>query len=122
MLHGERDQERHGNYNNKTTFALMALSWLAGVSNFCSYSLLPFLSIICILSSQAISFQILFYALFISTSITSRIWELMSPRMTYDHTTADGFELSYPQPLQQRLPYHKKHQLTPYQPVSHHTS
>ena len=41
----------------------MALSRLAGVSNFCSNSLLPYLSIVCILSSQAISFQIL-YALF----------------------------------------------------------
>ena len=42
----------------------MPLSRLAGVSNFCCNSLLPFLSIVCILSFQAISFQILLYALF----------------------------------------------------------
>ena len=42
----------------------MPLSRLAGVSNFCCNSLSPFLSIIRILSSQAILFQILLYALF----------------------------------------------------------
>ena len=42
----------------------MPLSRLAGVSNFCSNSLSPFLSIVRILSSQAILFQILLYALF----------------------------------------------------------
>ena len=42
----------------------MPLSRLAGVSNFCSNSLSPFLSIVRILSSQAISFQILLYVLF----------------------------------------------------------
>ena len=42
----------------------MPLSWLAWVSNFCSNSLSPFISIIRILSSQAISFQILLYTLF----------------------------------------------------------
>ena len=41
----------------------MSLSRLAGVSNFCSNSLSPFFSIVRILSSQSISFQIL-YALF----------------------------------------------------------
>ena len=47
-----------------TTSVLMPLSWLAGVGNFCSNSLSPFLSIVRILSSQAISFQILLYVLF----------------------------------------------------------
>ena len=44
--------------------ALMPLFWLAGVSNFCSNLLLSFLSIVCILSFQPISFQILLYAIF----------------------------------------------------------
>ena len=43
---------------------LMPLSWLAGCRNFCSNLLLPFLLIICILSSQAIPVQILLYTLF----------------------------------------------------------
>ena len=42
----------------------MPLSRLAGVGNFCFNSLSLFLSIVRILSSQAISFQILLYALF----------------------------------------------------------
>ena len=42
----------------------MLLSRLAEVGNFCFNSLSPFLSIVRILSSQAISFQILLYALF----------------------------------------------------------
>ena len=42
----------------------MPLSRPAAVSNFCSNSLSPFLSIVRILSSQAILFQILLYALF----------------------------------------------------------
>ena len=42
----------------------MPLSWLCGVDNFCFNLLLPFLSIIRILSSQAMSFQILLCALF----------------------------------------------------------
>ena len=47
-----------------TTFILMPLSWLARVGNFCFNLLSPFLLIKCILSSQAISFQILLYTLF----------------------------------------------------------
>ena len=73
-----------------TTFVLMSLSRLAGVSNFCSSSLSTFFSIVRILSSQAFfahsshDFLDLPFFLFpvIPTSITSRIWELMSPRMT----------------------------------------
>ena len=42
----------------------MPLSRLAGVSNFCSNSLSPSLSIVRILSFQAISYQIPLYALF----------------------------------------------------------
>ena len=47
-----------------TAFVLMPLSWLARVGNFCFNLLSPFLSIVPILSSQAISFQILLYTLF----------------------------------------------------------
>ena len=43
----------------------MPLSQLAGVGNFCFNSLSPFLSIVRIRCSQAILFQILFYALFL---------------------------------------------------------
>ena len=43
----------------------MSLSRLAGASNLCSNSLLPFLSILCICSSQAILFQIFLYAFFL---------------------------------------------------------
>ena len=42
----------------------MLLSQLAGVGNFCFNLCSPILSIICILSSQAFSLQILLYALF----------------------------------------------------------
>ena len=42
----------------------MPLSQLAGVSNFCCFSLSKFLSSVRTLSSQAISFRILLYALF----------------------------------------------------------
>ena len=42
----------------------MPLSWVAGVGNFCFNLLSPFLLLVCILSSQAISFQILLYPLF----------------------------------------------------------
>ena len=42
----------------------MSLPRLAGVSNFSSNSFSPFLSIVRILSSQAVSFQILLYTLF----------------------------------------------------------
>ena len=111
----------------------MPLSRLPGVSNFCSNWLSPFLSIVRILSSQAISFQILLYTLshdflgrpfflflVISISITSRNWELCL-HAWHDHTIADGFELSYPQSSQQHPSYHEEHQSTPYQPVSPHT-
>ena len=42
----------------------MPLSRLPGVGDFCSNLLSPFLPIVCILSSQTISFQILLHALF----------------------------------------------------------
>ena len=47
-----------------TALILMLLSHLAGVSNYCSNSLSPFLLIVRIFSSQAILFQILLYSLF----------------------------------------------------------
>ena len=83
-----------------TTSVLLPLSRLTGLGNFCFSLLSPFLSIVRILSSQATSFQILLYALFprflwstllpfpsYFKLITSRIWELMSQRMTrpYQH-------------------------------------
>ena len=52
------------NATTTTTSVLIPLSRLAGVGNFCFNSLSPFLSIVRILSSQAISFQILLYTLF----------------------------------------------------------
>ena len=101
-------------YNTKTTSksVLMSLSRLAGVGNVYFNSLSPFLSIVHILSFEAISFQILFYAFFsrfpwstfflfpvILSTITSPIFELMSPRMT----------LSY-NPIKQSHPtYHPDH-------------
>ena len=80
-----------------TTMSILTpLSWLARVSNSCSYSPSPFLSILHILSSQlkphcSKSFfthsshnffgRPFFLFPVISTSITSSIWELMSPNM-----------------------------------------
>ena len=76
----------------------MPLQRLARVGNFWFNSLSPFLSIVHILSSQAILFQILLYAhlldrpffLFpvIPSSITLRICKLVSPRIIwpYHHT------------------------------------
>ena len=46
------------------TSVLMSLSQLAGVGNFCFNLPLPIFLTLCILSSQAISFQILHYAPF----------------------------------------------------------
>ena len=112
------------------TSVLMPLSRLAEVDNFCFNLLSPLLSIIRILSSQAISFQIL-YALFQrfpwSTllpfpsyfnvhNLTYR--ELISPGMIRLYHTVDGFELSYPWSLKYHPPYHEKYQSTPHQPVS----
>ena len=87
------------NYSKTTTMSvLMPLPWLAGVSNFCSNLLSPFLLIVLILSSQAILSQILLYTLFTQfpwltllafpcyfASITWHIWELMYPCMTWPH-------------------------------------
>ena len=56
----------------------MALSWLTRVGNFCFNSLLPFLLIVCILSSQAISFQILF-----CTSFPRFPWSTLLPFPSY---------------------------------------
>ena len=90
-----------------TTSVLMPLSRLAGVSNFCSNSLSPFLSIVRILSSQAISSQILLYALFPrfpwSTLLPfpsyfdfHNLTYLGMDVSTHDMTIPpDGFELSY---------------------------
>ena len=94
-----RKHEPTFSYATTTTMSVLKpLSRLAGVGNFCFKLLSPFRSIVCILSSQAISFQIILYALFpqfpwstsflypvISSSITSRIWELMSRRMTWPY-------------------------------------
>ena len=79
-----------------TTSVLIPLSWLVGVVNFCFNFLSPSLSIVRILSSPVISFQIvlmhcshdflsrLFFRFpVISSSITSSILELMSPLMTW---------------------------------------
>ena len=74
----------------------MPLSRLAGVSNFCSSSLALFFSIIRILSFQAISFQLLLYALFPwfpwSTLLSfsscfnfHNLTQLMSSRMTWPY-------------------------------------
>ena len=74
----------------------MPLFCLVGAGNFRFISLLPFFSIVGILSVQAISSQILytFFPRFpwwafifpvISTSVISHIWELMSSRMTWPY-------------------------------------
>ena len=56
----------------------MPLSWLAGVSNFCSNLLLPFLWIIHTLSSQAILLQVLLYELF-----PRFLWSTLPPFPSY---------------------------------------
>ena len=94
---------------NKTTqkHLFYYIFWLAGVRNFCSNSPSPFLSIVHILSFQAISFQILLYAL-LSRFPCSTLLPFPSyfnfhnltylgidvSMHDYDHTTADSFELS----------------------------
>ena len=104
-----------------TMSVLMLLSRLAGAGNFYFNSFLPFLSVVSVLSCQAMSFQILFCELFprfpwstfflfpsyfnFSSSITSRICELMSPHMTWPYT-GDSFEL-YPRFSQQHPSYPK---------------
>ena len=56
----------------------MLLSRLAGVSNFCSNLLWPFLLIVHILSSPAISFQILLFTLF-----PQFLWSTLLPFPSY---------------------------------------
>ena len=51
----------NSNVNNVRFNVIIPVGW---VGSFCFNLLLPFLSILCILSFQAISFQILLYALF----------------------------------------------------------
>ena len=113
----------------------MPLCRLAGVGNFCFNLLSPFLSIVRILLSQAILFQILLYALFspislaspsfflfqvILSSITSSIWEMMYRWMTRQYHRR-SFEL-YLWSSQQHPPCPEEHQSTTYRPVSSHTS
>ena len=64
----------------------MPLSWLAGVGNFCFNMLSLFHSIVRILSSQAISFQIFLYALFPRfpwSTLLSFPWYFMLHDLTY---------------------------------------
>ena len=106
-----------------TAFVLMPLSWLARVGNFCFNLLSPFLSIVRILSSQAIPFQILLYTLFprfpglalLPFPIYFKLHNLTYLGVdvsTNDMTIPpqDGFELSYLWSSQQNPPYPKEHQ------------
>ena len=107
----------------------MPLSWLVRVGNLYPNLLLPFLLIVSILSSQAISFQIFLHALFPRFP-----WLTLLPfpsyfnflNLTYlrtdDHKTAESFEWSYPESSQQCPPYYEERQSTTYQPVLPHTS
>ena len=84
----------------------MPLSRVAGVSNFCSKSLSPFLSIVRILSFQAISFQILLYALF-----PRFLWSTLLPFPSYINITSPilGIDVSTQDmtiPPQAALNYH----------------
>ena len=114
-----------------STSVLMRLSRLAGTGNFGSSSLSPFLSIVLILPSQAVSFQIFLYAFFPdfpwSTLLTfpcyfkihnlTYLW-ISTHYMTIPLQTA----LSYPRSSQQHPPCPEEHQSRPYQPVSPNTS
>ena len=72
-------------------------------------------------SSHDFLSQLFFLFPVFSTSITSRIWELISPHMTWPYHH-NSFELSCPWSSQQHPPYQEEYQLTSYQPVSPHTS
>ena len=113
----------------------MTLSRLAGACNFCFNLLSPFVSIVRILSFQATSFQILLYALFppfpwSSLLLFPSYFMLHNPQVFWiwclnrwhDHTTADGFELSYHWSSQQHPLYPEECQSTLYLPVSFYTS
>ena len=109
------------------TSILMPLFWLAGFSNFCSNLLLPFISIVRILSSQDKSFVThSSHDWLCRPFFLSQLFQLSWPRVfrnwclhaLHDHTTADGFKLSHPQSSQQHPSYPKEHQSTSYQPVS----
>ena len=110
-----------------TTSILMPLTRLAGVSNFCSNSFLPFPSIVRILSSQANSFEILLYAI-----IPRFPWSTLLPfpsyfnfyNLTYLGIDVSTHDMTIPphQSSQQHPSYHKEHQSTSCQPVSPHTS
>ena len=73
---------------------LMPLSQLAGVKNFCFNLISPFLSIVRILSSQAISSQLLLYALFPQVSWSIRLLFPSYFKLHNLYTNADGFALS----------------------------
>ena len=85
-----------------STSVLMRLSRLAGTGNFGSSSLSPFLSIVLILPSQAVSFQIFLYAFFPdfpwSTLLTFpcyfKIHNLTYLWISTHYTTADSFVIS----------------------------
>ena len=112
----------------------MQLFRLTGVGNLCFNSLSPFLSIVCILSSQVISFEILFYALFPRFpwspllpfpsyfKLHNRVFGNLCHHTWHGLTTADDIELSHPRSSQQHPPYPDQHQSASYQPVSPHTS
>ena len=89
-----------------TTSILMPLSRLVGVGNFCFDMLSPFHSIVHILSSQAILFQIFLYALFPRfpwSTLLSFPWYFMLHDLTYlgadistnDMTIAPQMSLTY---------------------------
>ena len=81
------------NWRETTTTAtsvLMSLSRLAGVGNFCFNMLSPFHSIVRILSSQAISFQIFLYAHFPRfpwSILLSFPWYFMLHDLTFHDST-----------------------------------
>ena len=111
---------------------LMPLPQPDKIDNFCFNLVLPFLSIICMLFSQAISLHILLYAIFPQFSFvnlshfSSQLFQVPSHHAFaswcidrwYDHTTTESFELSYLWSSQQHLPYLKDYQSTHYQPFS----
>ena len=117
-----------------TTSVLISLFRLTEVSNFCSNSLSPFLLMVHILSSQAISFQIFFNhssTISFSTLIPfpsyfnfHNLMYLGTNIFTHDMIIPSQTALNYHIARSSTLhsPYPKEHQSTPYKPVSPHTS
>ena len=118
-----------------TMSVLMLLSRLAGAGNFYFNSFLPFLSVVSVLSCQAMSFQILFCELFPGFPWSTFFFSQLFQFFKLHNLTCLGINVStHNMTIHRRQLWiissvftttpilSKEYQSTPYQPVLPHTS